>query len=140
MKEIEVYNQKRLKDFNLNISHTYLFCKDKIKIDIGKSWRIPTKKELVYLFNEKKLTPLRVYWTNKQLRVMFTSDGKCIFTNSYDKNPLAWVIPVRTLQDLRKVPKKLRPIIRNTNKEKHKTMIEAKVYSLDDNDLLNNSI
>ena len=122
MKEIEVYNQKRLKDFNLNISHTYLYCRDRIKLYIGKSWRIPTKKELVYLFNEKKLTPLRVYWTNKQLRVMFTSDGKCIFTNSSDKNPLAWVVPVRTLQDLRKVPKKLRPSIRNANKKKHKIM------------------
>lgn len=138
MKEFEIYQENNTKDSILNNSHTYLYCKNKIKMDIGKSWRIPTKRELQYMFKQGQLQKLRVYWTNKQLRVIFTSDNKCIYVKSDDKYPLGWVVPVKTINDLRKTPMKLRPMNRILKPKKTKKMSKQKVNILDDNTLLNN--
>lgn len=138
MKEFEIYKDNNAKDSILNDSHTYLFCKNKIKMDIGKSWRIPTKRELINMFKHGDLQKLRVYWTNKQLRIIFTSDAKCIYVKSDDEYPLAWVMPVKTINDLRKTPLKLRPMNRILKPKKTKKMNKQKVNQLDDNTLLNN--
>ncbi len=138
MKEFEIYKDNNAKDSILNDSHTYLFCKNKIKMDIGKSWRIPTKRELINMFKHGELQKLRVYWTNQQLRIIFTSDAKCIYVKSDDEYPLAWVMPVKTINDLRKTPLKLRPMNRILKPKKTKKMNKQIVNQLDDNTLLNN--
>ena len=135
MKEITYYTDKKSKNSILNKSCTYHYAKNQMKLDLGKLWRIPTKEELIYLNTKNQITPLRVYWTNKQLRVMFTANGICSYVNQHDvefKKLLGWVIPVKCVVDKRKIKK-------TTNKKlKPKKMTEAKVYDISDDELLSN--
>lgn len=73
-------------------AHDYVRGLNEAKFGGASSWRLPTRKELAALFDEKQSIPWNYYWTKNELHIdpIFGKSHCCYWSSEEAKGDMAW--------------------------------------------------
>jgi hypothetical protein len=89
--QIDSY-QTRKQWINWHKAQDYIRELNKAQFGGSGSWRLPTRKELAALFDEKQSIPWNYYWTKNELHIdpIFGNSHCCYWSSEEAKGDMAW--------------------------------------------------
>ena len=89
--QIDSY-QTRKQWINWHKAQDYIRELNETKFGGASNWRLPTRKELASLFDEKQSIPWNYYWTKNELHIdpIFGKSHCCYWTSEESKGDMAW--------------------------------------------------
>ena len=89
--QIDSY-QTRKQWINWHKAQDYIHELNETKFGGASSWRLPTRKELAALFDEKQSIPWNYYWTKNELHIdpIFGKSHCCYWSSEEAKGDMAW--------------------------------------------------
>lgn len=89
--QIDSY-QTRKQWINWHKAQDYIRELNKAQFGGSGSWRLPTRKELAALFDEKQSIPWNYYWTKNELHIdpIFGNSHCCYWSSEEAKRDMAW--------------------------------------------------
>ena len=84
--------QTRKQWINWHKAQDYLRELNETKFGGASNWRLPTRKELAALFDEKQSIPWNYYWTKNELHIdpIFGKSHCCYWSSEEAKGEMAW--------------------------------------------------
>jgi len=89
--QIDSY-QTRKQWINWHKAQDYISELNETKFGGASNWRLPTRKELAALFDEKQSIPWNYYWTKNELHIdpIFGKSHCCYWSSEEAKGEMAW--------------------------------------------------
>jgi len=90
-KQQDSYQEKK-EWINWELAHSYIQKINKKKFAGYNNWRLPTRKELLTLYEEDKTIPWFYYWTTNAVHIdpIFGYTSCCFWTSEAHKDIYAW--------------------------------------------------
>ncbi len=90
-KQIDIYQEKKIW-INWDDAQTYLENFNKEAFASYSDWRLPTREELEFLYEEGKDVPWKYYWTENVIHIdpIFGYSSCCFWSSEVYKDKYAW--------------------------------------------------